>query len=63
MDTSSLTYLSIPQAAETVGCSSDTIRRMISRGQLKAVRFGRLIRIDPAALERAGKPVTRIGSL
>ena len=60
MDTSTLTYLSIAQAAETVGCSDHTIRRMISRGELRAVRFGRLIRIAPSAIERAGRPVTRI---
>lgn len=60
MDTNTLNYLSIPQAAETLGCSDHTIRRMISRGELRAVRFGRLIRIAPSALQRAGRPVTRI---
>lgn len=57
---SATTYLSIDQAASIVGCSKDTIRREISRGRLKARKFGRLIRIEPDDLARAMKPVTRL---
>lgn len=53
MATDIVKYLTIPQAAEVIGCSPLTIRRMISRGEIAAVRFGRLIRIPPAALDRA----------
>ena len=51
--------LTIAEAAELVGVSRDTIRRMIGRGQLKAYRYGvRVIRIDEADLLRARRPVT-----
>lgn len=53
--------LSIGQVASELGCSHDTVRRMIARGELKAFRVGaRLIRIRRRDLERAMKPVTRI---
>lgn len=43
--------LSIPDAAEKIGASVSTVRRLISRGELRAYRIGaRLIRIDPADL-------------
>lgn len=52
------------EAAEFLSCSTWTIRRMISRGELKAYRYGgsRLIRIDLVDLQRLRKPVTNIGS-
>jgi excisionase family DNA binding protein len=58
-------FLTINQVAELLQCSDDTIRRMISRGGLKAYRFpgSRLIRIDPADLDRIRKPVTRINEV
>lgn len=44
--------LSISEAAEQRGLSDSTIRRLISRGELRAYRIGpRLIRIDPADLD------------
>lgn len=52
------TYLTIPQAAEALSCSPDTVRRLIARGEIRAVRFGRLIRIAVSDLTRAGRPVT-----
>lgn len=56
--------LSIEQIAEILGCSTKTIRRMVSRGELPAYRYGsRLIRIDPADLHRIRKPVTRISDV
>lgn len=54
---------SIERTAEHLDCSRDTIRRMISRGELPARRFGRLIRIDPADLRKASKPITNAADL
>lgn len=53
--------LTIDDAAERLNCSADSVRRMISRGHLKAYRAGRLIRIKPRDLERALRPVTSVG--
>ena len=50
--------LTIAQAAERAGVSTDTIRRRIADGTLPAYRLGpRLIRIDAADLARLIKPV------
>ena len=38
--------LSVPEAARELRVHSDTIRRLIWRGELRVVRIGRLIRID-----------------
>lgn len=54
---------SIAQAAEIENCSPDTIRREIARGNLKAYRIGRLIRIRANDLEKARRPVTHFGEL
>lgn len=51
-------YLTVAQTAHNLNCSPDTVRRMISRGELRALRFGRLIRIAVSDLQRAGRPVT-----
>lgn len=55
-------YLTVPDVAESLQCSTATVRRMISRGGLRAFRFpgSRLIRIDPRDLDKIRKPVTRI---
>lgn len=51
----------ISDAAEYLGCSTDTIRRMIARGELKAYRYGpRLIRIDPRDIDKKRRPVTSV---
>lgn len=48
-------------ADDVLHCSQDTVRRMVARGELTAVRIGpRLIRIRRRDLERAMRPVTRI---
>lgn len=54
--------LSPQDAADIIGCSHWTIRRMISHGQLKAYRVpgSRLLRIKQADLERAFKVVTPV---
>lgn len=54
--------LTIPQVAEYLACSTYTVRRMISRGELRAIRVGRLIRIRSEDLARVGKPVTRVSA-
>lgn len=58
MSVHSETLLSIESAAGHLDVSPYTVRRMIARGDLKAVRIGRLIRIKPSDLERAMRPVT-----
>lgn len=65
MSTQTITpeYLSIDDAAKALDCSRDTVRREISRGNLKAVRFGRLIRIRRADLDKAMRPVTNAHTL
>ena len=50
--------ISIEQAAEMYGVGRQTIRRLISDGEVPAVRVGkRVIRLDVNDLERAFKPV------
>ncbi len=56
-------YLSIDGTSQELGCSPDTVRRLIARGELKAYRVGRLIRIRREDLNRALKPVTRVSEL
>jgi excisionase family DNA binding protein len=42
-------WLSIPQVAEKIGVHPNTIRNLVQRGELPAVRIGaRIIRIDEA---------------
>lgn len=53
--------LTIEQTATRLNCSPWTIRRLIARGELRASRIGRLIRIRPVDVERAMKPVTKLG--
>ena len=55
-------YLSINEAAEILGLNHYTIRREIAKGRIKAYRLGRTIRIKPADLDKALKPVTSIGA-
>ena len=56
--------LTIPQAAELLAVSPDTIRRMIARGELRAYRYGpRVIRIDPEDLLKVREPVTSLADL
>lgn len=53
-----ISWLTIDDTAKVLGVSSKTIRRMIHRGELRAYRFGRAIRISSDDLEAAGQPVT-----
>lgn len=54
-------YLTIAQVADALSCSPDSIRRLIARGELRAYRFGRLIRVASSDVGRAGRPITRLG--
>ena len=54
------TYLTISQVAEALTCSPDTVRRLIAKGEMRAVRFGRLIRVATSEVTRAGRPVTTL---
>lgn len=48
----------IQNAAEQLAVSSDTIRRMIARGEIEARRFGpRLIRVNLSSLESSARPI------
>lgn len=50
--------ISIREAADSRGVHPDTIRRLIADGRLPAYRFGdRLIRVDPADLDRLDRRI------
>ena len=42
--------LTVPDAAEALQVSSKTVRRLIARGELSALRVGRQLRIPPRDL-------------
>jgi excisionase family DNA binding protein len=44
-------FLSVNECAAMLGVEHKCVRRLIDRGELPAYRVGRLLRIDPAALE------------
>ena len=44
--------LTVAEAASRLRVSTKTIRRVIARGGLHAVRIGRAVRIDPQEIER-----------
>lgn len=51
-------WVPIDQAAEHFSFSPDTVRRMISRGEIEGRRFGpRLIRVRLDEIENAGRPL------
>lgn len=51
-------YVTTRTAAKIWQCSEATIRRAVSRGEIKAVRLGpRLLRIETASLFAAATPV------
>lgn len=55
-------YESLTQAAERTGLSTRTLRRRIAAGQVTAYRAGpRIIRLDPAAVDRLLVPVPHAG--
>lgn len=57
------TVLTVDEVADHLKISPWTVRRMISRGELRAVRYGRTIRIDPKDLAKAGKVIPAAGEV
>ena len=52
----------IQEAADLYKVSAKTIRRMITRGQIDAQRFGpRLIRVNLTSLDQAGRSLQYVG--
>ena len=53
---------SIQESADRYNVSPKTIRRMISRGEIEAQRFGpRIIRVNLASLDQAGRSLQYVG--
>lgn len=51
--------ISVTAAADRLGVSGQTIRRLIAAGTLPATRIGtKLLRIDPVEVERLAQPST-----
>lgn len=48
----SASFLTVKEVGAQLRVSDRTIRRLIARGQLEAVRLGRSVRISPSSLER-----------
>ena len=44
--------LTVREFARFLGASEKTVRRLIASGQLRCVRFGRAVRIDPGDVSR-----------
>lgn len=56
-------WVPISQASEYLSVSPATLRRMISRGEVDARRFGpRLIRVNLASIEKAATPLAYGGA-
>lgn len=51
-DKKSASFLTVEEVAEDAGTSEKTIYKMIDRGEIASVRFGRLLRVPAAAWER-----------
>ncbi|WP_045265120.1 helix-turn-helix domain-containing protein [Microbacterium oxydans] len=53
----------LDDAAEVLGVSTQTIRRRIADGSIRALRFGpRLLRVDMQSLEQSGTPIAWTGT-
>ncbi|POH67632.1 hypothetical protein C3B61_06985 [Cryobacterium zongtaii] len=51
----------VREAADSLGVSTKTIRRRVADGTISARRFGpRLIRVNIASLEGAGRPFSEV---
>lgn len=54
--------ISIQDAADLLGVSTDTVRRRIADGSLAAYRIGpRLLRVDRSQVEALARPVPTAG--
>jgi len=49
---SNATLISIAQAAELLGVSRDTVRRLLAIGELSSIKIGAAIRIPRADVDR-----------
>ena len=58
-----LQLLSVKQAAQILGVSQKTVRRLLARGAISCVRIGRSVRIDHRELESVMKTGTGGGKL
>lgn len=47
--------------AAHLGMSEATVRRAIAMGELRAYKYGRSLRIDPADVDKWRRPVTTLG--
>lgn len=45
------TFLAIKEAAATLGCHRDTVRRLIHDGKLRSVGSGKLLRVPQSAID------------
>jgi len=45
-------WLTVQEVSEGLSVDPSTVRRWIRQGQLKAKRFGGVVRIDPAEVEK-----------
>lgn len=52
--------LTVAEAAEWLAVDHKTLRRMIERGEVPALRVGRVWRIDPDELRAALRPSTAV---
>ncbi len=59
--------LRVPEACEALGLSRETIRQLLVRGELEAVRFGSAVRITRSSIEalikrRTGASAKAVGA-
>lgn len=56
-------WVTLSAAAEHLGVSQKTLRRMISQGRITAYRFGpRLVRVDANELDAIGTKIPAAGA-
>jgi excisionase family DNA binding protein len=48
------TFVTVAEAARRLACHPKTVRAMVERGQLRAVKVGSALRVDLGSLEEAG---------
>lgn len=63
MNTPQRDWHSVDQVAEILGMSTKTVRQRILYGDLRAHRFGRLIRVKQSDLEKAMKPIKSVSDV
>ena len=53
-------YVTLDEASKYLRLSRDSVRRMIRRNELSAIKIGRNIRIEIDSLESVGNPISRL---